>query len=308
MEPVSRDLESRDGLTLSIRERAPPDADEAVLFVHGAMTNARALFDTPVEGDGSYSWMRAAADLGRAAFALDVRGYGDSDRPPELSEPPEANDPPVRADLAANDVGDAAAFVRERFGRLHLVGVSWGTTICGRYVERDDPDVASLSQCAPVYEPGYDAADRLETLGLESIEGAYYYQERDVVETRQGGDPELFEAIWRAQVESNQGVDGGDAYVAQTGALADWVDACDGDPPYDASGIDVPTLILRGTDDVVADREAALTHYDDLTVEDDLADYVELAGVDHYPMHGRRRRDLFETVSAFQDRVSRPSR
>lgn len=304
MELQSHDVEARDGTTLNCWERSPADASEAVLFVHGSITNARALFATPVEGDDSYSWLHAASEMGRAAFALDVRGYGDSDLPPEMDEPPEANGPPVRADQAADDVGDALAFVRARYGTVHLVGVSWGCHTCGRLVERDDPDLASLTMVAPAYKPRYSLEEGMAALGLEDLDVAWYTQDRDTVRERQGGDDALFEAIWRAQVESNQGVDE-TTYVAQTGALADWAESCRGDPVWDPAAIDVPTLVVRGSEDGIADRPGTLDHFDEMDVPGDRAEYVEIEGSDHYLMHSDRRRDFFETVDGFQNRAGR---
>lgn len=303
MDLRAHDVEARDGLTLNCWERSPSDADETVLFVHGSITNARALFATPVEGDDSYSWLHAASDLGRGAFALDVRGYGDSEFPPELSEPPDANDPPVRADQAANDVADVLPLVTRDYDVVHLVGVSWGCHTCGRLCERDDPDLASLTQVAPVYKPRYDVEMGMELLGVDTLEDAYYTQEKEMVRERQGGNPDLFEAIWRAQVESNQGVDD-TTYVAQTGALADWADSCAGKPPWDPSNVDVPTLTIRGTEDALADRPGSLDHFDKMNVSDDRTEYVEIAGANHYPMHSGRRQEFFEIVDAFQDRAS----
>jgi len=298
----SHDIEARDGTTLNCWERSPADAGEAVLFVHGAITNARALFATPVEGDDSYSWLDAAADLGRAAFALDIRGYGDSDLPPEMDEPPEANGPPVRADRAAEDVGDALAFVRERHESVHLVGVSWGCHTCGRLLERDDPDVVSYTAVAPAYKPRYDFEEGLAALGVPGLDVAWYTQDRETVRERQGGDEALFEAVWRAQVESNQGIDA-ETYMAQTGALADWADSARGEPVWDPAAIDVPTLVVRGSADEIADRPGTLDHYDELAVPGDRADYVEIEGADHYPMHSDRRDEFFRTVHDFQSRM-----
>jgi pimeloyl-ACP methyl ester carboxylesterase len=302
MELQSHAVEARDGATLNCWERSPADAGEAVLFVHGSITNARALFATPVEGDDSYSWVHAASDLGRAAFALDVRGYGDSDRPPEMDEPPEANGPPVRADQAADDIGDALAFVRERYGTVHLVGVSWGCHTCGRLVERDDPALASLTMVAPAYKPRYSLEEGMAALGLEDLDVAWYTRDRETVRERQGGDDVLFEAIWRAQIESNQGVDE-TTHLAQTGSLADWAQSCRGDPVWDPVNIDVPTLVVRGSEDAIADRPGTLDHFDEMDVPGDRAEYVEIEGSDHYLMHSDRRRDFFETVHGFQDRV-----
>ncbi len=302
MDLQSHDIEARDGTTLNCWERSPTDAGEAVLFVHGSITNARALFATPVEGDDSYSWLHAASGFGRAAFALDVRGYGHSDLPPAMDDPPEANDPPVRADQAADDIGDVLAFVRGRHDTVHLVGVSWGCHTCGRLVERDAPSIASLTMVAPAYKPRYDFEVGLAALGLEGLDAAWYTQDRETVRERQGGDGALFEAVWRAQVESNQGIDD-TTYVAQTGALADWADSCQGDPVWDPAAIDVPALVIRGSADEIADRPGSLDHYDEMDVPGDRADYVEIDGADHYLMHSDRRREFFRTVQDFQDRA-----
>lgn len=149
-----------------------------------------------------------------------------------MNKPPEENDPPVRAELAANDVADTVTVIREWYDTVHLVGVSWGTNICGRFVTRDDPAVASLVQCAPIYRTPYDVEEGLAALGLDSNLNAYYTQGRETVEAQQGDDAntELFEAIWQTQVDSNQGIDE-NRYIAQAGALADYADCCADDPP-----------------------------------------------------------------------------
>jgi pimeloyl-ACP methyl ester carboxylesterase len=305
----SHDVTACDGLSLNLWERSSDsgepadDREEAVLFVHGSITCARALFDPPLDDD-SYSWLAATVEDGRTAFALDVRGYGDSDLPSEMHEPPEANAPPVRADRAADDLADAFAVVSERFSATHLVGVSWGTNVCGRFVARDRPDVASLVQCAPIYRTPYDVEEGLDALGLDPDLDAYHYQDRETVESRQGDDAnsDLFEAVWRTQVQSNQGIDD-ETYIAQTGALADYADCCADDPPYDAAGINVPTLVVRGTEDAISWRDDALALYGELGVPGRRSEYTELAGADHYAMHGARRDALYAATNAFHDRV-----
>lgn len=316
MNLTAHDVTAEDGTRLRVWEDEPEairkddpdgtdrstDTDEAVLFVHGAITHSRALFAPPVEGDSSYSWLRATAEAGRTAYALDVRGYGDSEFPPEMDRPPEDNDPPVRADDAARDVAAGFEFVAERHDAVHLVGVSWGTITTGRFVAERDPPLASYTQCAPVYDPPYDFAEGIGALGLDPDLDAYFTDDRETVAARRASaDDALFEGVWRAMVESGQGVDE-DSYVAQTGALADVRDCCEGNPPYDPGEIAVPTLVVRGSDDAVSMRSDALSLYDDLGSADDRKEYAELAGADHYAMHGDRRRALYELVSAFQDR------
>jgi pimeloyl-ACP methyl ester carboxylesterase len=286
-----------DGLALNVWQRAPDDADEAVLFVHGVITNARGLFDTPVEGDDSYSWLRAAAARGRAAYAMDQRGYGDSEVPPEMDD--DTGDPPTRAPQAAADIGAVVEWLRDRHDVVHLVGVSWGCHTTGYYCETRDAPVASLVHCAPVYEPAYDYETAVAAIGDVDLDAPTFVQDRETVRARSDHDPAVFEAIWRAQVESNQGIDD-ERFRVQTGGILDWKASVEGDPAWDPAGIDVPTTVFYGTEDELADRQGSLACFDRLTVP---GEYVELSGVDHYMMHGERRAEVFDLVDDIQDRV-----
>jgi len=301
MQVRQRTVTADDGLSLNVWERAPDGADEAVLFVHGIITNARGLFVTPVDGDDSYSWLHAASDRGRAAFAMDQRGYGDSEMPEAMSEPPERNDPPVRAGQAADDIDSVVRWLQGRFGTVHLVGVSWGSHTTGRYLDCERSPVASLVHCAPVYKPAYDVSFGLEAIGLDGYDHAWFDQDYDTARARSDHPDHVFEAIWRAQVESNQGIDD-DRFKVQTGGIVDWAASTDGDPVWDPANIDVPTMVFYGTEDAIADRRGSLGCYDRLTHPD--SEYVELAGVDHYMMHGERREDVFDLTNDFQDRTA----
>ncbi|WP_327053451.1 alpha/beta hydrolase [Halomicrococcus gelatinilyticus] len=302
---TAHDVTAADGTRLRVWERSTDEVGaEAVLFLHGGITCSKALFAPPVPDDDSYSWLADAAARGRTAFAVDVRGYGESEGPPEMEEPPEANGPPVRARDAVADVRAAFEFVRGRFDVVHLVGVSWGTMTGGVFVAENDSDVASLTQCAPVYRAPYDFAEGMAAMGLDTDLDAYYVQERETVEQRQAGgvDDELFEAVWRTQVESGQGLEWKDAYVAQTGALADVRAACEDDPVYDAGEIDVPTLVIRGSDDATSQRSDALSLYDELDLAEAQREYAEIGSGGHFLVHGPRRGALYATVADFQGR------
>ena len=305
MEPEARETTARDGTRLRVWELAPSDPDEAVLFVHGAITCSRALFAPPVSDDTSYSWLHAAVGKGRAAFAVDIRGYGDSERPPELDDPPEANDPPVRAEDAAADVRAAFDFVAARYETVHLVGVSWGTMTGGTFLAEADSNVASATLCAPVFRPPYEFEPAMSAFGVDPDLDAYIEQTYEEVLERQasGETTPVFEAIWETMVESGQGVEGRNAYIAQAGALADVRDACADESIYDPGDISVPTLVIRGTDDAISQREDALALYDELGSAHDCTEYAEIAGSGHYVMHGARRQALFDAVASFQDRA-----
>src|SRR5690606_6599825 len=71
-----------------------------------------------------------AADLarvGHAVYVMDVRGYGRSSRPPEMSQPPEASRPLVRSPDVVRDVAATVDWIRARraVGRVALLG--WAT-------------------------------------------------------------------------------------------------------------------------------------------------------------------------------------
>jgi pimeloyl-ACP methyl ester carboxylesterase len=293
-----------DGTALRLYEAPSPPTDEAVLHLHGAITHAQALFAPPVDGDASYSWLHANAARGRAAFALDVRGYGESDPLEVYDDPPDANEPPVRARDAARDVHAAVEFVADRYETVHLVGVSWGTMTAGAYLESYGNDrVASLVQCGPVYRSPLDFADVVAGLGLGTDLGAWFVDDYETVRERQGGGGPVFEAVWSAMVDSPQGLADRNAYRAQTGAFADTRGCCADDPPYDAGAIEVPTLVVRGSADETAVRADALACYDENGARGDAAEYAEIAGAGHYVMHGPRRQALYAGVASFFDRV-----
>ena len=308
MDLAAHDVTADDGTTLRLYEVGAtgdgvggPDGDEAVLCLHGGITSARALFAPPVGEDGtSHSWLHAIADHGRTAFALEVRGYGESDPLPEYDEPADANDPPVRAETAARDIGAVVEWLSDSFDAVHLVGVSWGTHTTGKYVGVADPPVESLALVAPVWKPAYAFDVALAALDIPDYDRSWFEQSRETVRARSGHDPEVFDAMWRAQVESGQGKDE-DTYVVQAGGIADWAASAEGDPVWDPADVDVPTLVFYGGDDEIADRQGSIACYDE--VGTDRKEYVELAGVDHYMMHGERRREVFELVDDFQNRV-----
>lgn len=68
-----------DGHMLAVWARVPKEPRGAVVLLHGRTWSARPDFDLQVEGEGP-STMEAFAEAGIAAYALDLRGYGDTPR------------------------------------------------------------------------------------------------------------------------------------------------------------------------------------------------------------------------------------
>jgi len=80
------------GIDLYIRHKHPAGLetftpDKILLYVHGATYPSETAFDLPIEG---VSMMDLIAARGYDVYLVDVRGYGRSTRPAEMSQPPSA--------------------------------------------------------------------------------------------------------------------------------------------------------------------------------------------------------------------------
>ena len=143
------------GIELYVRNKHPAglgnfSADRTLLYVHGATYPAETSFDLPV---GGASMMDLLAERGFDVWLVDVRGYGRSTRPAEMSRPAAESPPIVDTATAARDVGSAVEFIRKRRGiaKLDLMGWSWGTSIMGLYTSTHDDAVNRLVLYAPMW-------------------------------------------------------------------------------------------------------------------------------------------------------------
>src|SRR6187551_2781188 len=76
------------GIEIFVRNKRPASMtafrpERTVLFVHGATYPAHTTFDMRLDGQ---SWMDYIAARGYDVYFLDIRGYGKSTRPKEMSE------------------------------------------------------------------------------------------------------------------------------------------------------------------------------------------------------------------------------
>ena len=308
MEPTPRTVTAGDGTDLRLWSvaKGPEEREGAVLFVHGATYPGRAVF-APAP---AYSWLAATAEAGRDAFALDVRGYGESDLPEGMDAEPGESQPPSRADEVVGDV--RAALSTLDHDRVHLVGYSWGTVISGTLLAAADaPDVDSYTAFAPVFRlspervADFDLGDppRPARVVTESeARERWESQFPDGTEPGEWRDGAAFHAFWDAVHDSNQGLHGTEdpAIRAPNGTLVDLHEAASGEEPYDPGAVDVPTLVVRGSNDPTATREDALGLYDALG---DARRYVELDGGTHFMPLEHRRGELYATLNGFLDTV-----
>lgn len=143
------------GIELYLRNKRPAEtktftAERILLYVHGATYPAETAFDLPLAG---LSWMEYMACHGWDVYLVDLRGYGQSTRPPEMARPAEEGTPIVTTDIAVRDVGAAVEHILHKRGvaRLNLLGWSWGTAIMGTYAAANPDKVARLVLYAPLW-------------------------------------------------------------------------------------------------------------------------------------------------------------
>src|SRR5947209_9068765 len=143
------------GIDIYVRNKRPADMtsfrpERTLLYVHGATYPSSTAFDLKLDG---LSWMDYMASRGYDVYLLDLRGYGKSTRPKEMSETAEANPAQVRGDPPVKDISTVVDFIlkRRNIPRLDLLGWSWGTTLMATYTAQHASKVERLVLYAPAW-------------------------------------------------------------------------------------------------------------------------------------------------------------
>jgi pimeloyl-ACP methyl ester carboxylesterase len=291
-------------------------AGKILLYVHGATYPSETAFDLPIEG---VSMMELIAARGYDVYLVDVRGYGRSTRPPEMSAPPEANKPIVSTDVAVRDFGAAVDHVCKRRGvsKINLMGWSWGTAIAGTYTGEHNDKVHRLVLFAPLWIFRKDAvlAPAPEATGKGAPQlGAYRLISKEVAKARWlEGVPEDKQAglippgVFEAWIEATWATDP-DATKhnppmlrAPNGAIADalayWAA---GKAHYDPGKITVPTFLIHAEWDFDLPSYQAREVFAALTN----APYkrlVEIGEGTHTVMLEKNRMQFFREIIGFLD-------
>lgn len=229
-----------------------------------------ASFDLPVAGG---SLAADLAEQGFCAYAMDVRGYGQSTRPPQMSLPPENNPPLVRSVEAVADIDAAVDLIRKRSGgaRVSLFGWATGGQWAGYYATLHSDKLSHLVMLNALYGAdtphpmlgyGSDMEDPAHPGKLNPDIGAYRCNTADsLVQGWNRSIPVKDKSTWRDPAVA-------DAYVREAlasdpesthhnpacfrspnGALEDSFYMALGRQLWDASFINVPTLVLASERD-----------------------------------------------------------
>ncbi len=297
------------GIRLCLHHRwrsgaAPFGADRTLVMVHGATFSSRSLFDVPIDG---VSLLDQLAGAGIDVFALDVRGYGGSDRPPEMERSGEVGDPLCGTAIGMRDLASAMRFVRERAGldRVAVLGMSWGGTAAGAFAAAEPEHVSRLVLVAPQW-----LRDGPSPLDPGGPIGAWRPVDVAGFEVRwlRAAPPEHRDALlpkgwfrqWAAITlgsDPHSPVPG--AIRAVNGPIADqrayW---SRGRPFYDPASIRAPVLLVHGEWDQDV-TEASTTAFFAALTGTDRKRRVEIGRATHMVLLERERQQAFEAIASF---------
>ncbi|KWV58384.1 alpha/beta hydrolase [Bradyrhizobium macuxiense] len=307
-----------DGLRLCVRELQSPGSGERgqpLILIHGARVPGIASFDLTVP-DGSL-----AADLAlrtaRPIYVMDARGYGCSQRPPELDQPAEANRPVVHAYEVARDIAAVVAAVRQRSHstKVALLGWATGGMWAAYYTAQHPEQVAHLVTLNALYGgsdrhaqfgPGSPVSDPVHPDRISPTIGAYARNDANslvsgwdksipISDKAAWRDPALVAAYQKAALDSDpaSGTQKPPAFRAPLGAIEDSFYQASGRRLFDASSITANALVIRGELDFWSRPEDAEAFAHD-AVRARALRVVTLPGATHFvhldrPQHGREQ-------------------
>ena len=303
------------GIQLYVRNKRPEGMtqftkDNIVLFVHGATYPAETSFDLKLDG---ISWMEYIASRGYDVYLVDVRGYGRSTRPPEMSQPPAANKPIVSTKVAAQDLGTAVDYIlrKRKVSKINVMGWSWGTSIAGMYTSEHNEKVNRLVLYAPQWirtETPAPAAANAAPLGayrLVSRDSAKARWLKDVPEDKQANliPPGVFEAwadaTWATDPDASK--QNPPMLRAPNGVVEDGMNYWSaGKALYDPGKITVPTLLLHAEWDADLPSYLAQGYFKQLK-NTPYKRLIELSEGTHTVMLEKNRMQFFRELIGFLD-------
>ncbi|MDO8607934.1 MAG: alpha/beta fold hydrolase [Phaeospirillum sp.] len=298
------------GIELYLRNKHPEAlydvrSNKTVLFIHGASYPAHSSFDFAIDGQ---SWMDWLAGKGYDVYALDIRGYGKSTRPPELKQTAEANPPAVDTAAAIEDVTSAVDFIvsRRNSQKVVLVGWSWGATIAGGFAAATPDRVERLVLYAPQWlrdVPPPSDADMARVPAWRSVDPRHA---RDIwlkgvpAAKHETILPKAVFAEWMTATLASDPEPAVPGTVrAPNGVVLDtmrfWAS---GKPRWNPERLSAPTLVIQGEWDSEAPPAMGMLVFNKLT-HTPFKRYLMVGEATHAALFETNRRQLYQAVHEF---------
>lgn len=259
-------------------------SDKVLILAHGSATAGRESFDLQVPGQPDVSMMDVLAHQGFDVFALDTRGFGRSTRPEGHMTTAEASQ-----DLKA--VIDYIIKLRG-VAKVDVLGWSWGTQYVGMHLMENTGKVGKYIALAQMHMNSPDLAMRRPR--LEAFRKSPY-----VIIPESAWKPR-FSSLTPASANSQEIVDAFARAAVKmetktpTGPQLDMVTIM---PMVNPRLITVPTMIIHGEYDDVADLNGLLPFFKELPNSNKR--YVVVPEAGHMTQFQKGRRYLHSAIAEF---------
>ena len=288
--------------------RGGGDANNVVLFVHGAGTPAEVAFDVPYQ---DYSWMAYLARSGFDVFSMDTTGYGRSTRPAPMSDPCNlaADQRPGLAPAGCtttypyqvttlesdwNDVGAVVDYLRtlRHVDRVSLVAWSLGGPRSAGYAAQHPDKISKLVLLAPAYNRAASAQPPGEIPFKGAAMNTQSRAEFDANWDRQVGcpnqyDPAAAQSVWTNMLASDPvGATWGSG-VRRAPVTTSWGWTTDV-----VKKTTLPILMVSGAHDKQVPQQRVRDMYEDLGSSQKV--FIDLACSSHNAMWEKNHKLLFQ--------------
>jgi pimeloyl-ACP methyl ester carboxylesterase len=286
----------RDGLRIYLWEKHKPGPEDhyavsgkIALLVHGGTWSGRPDFDLQIR---DYSLMDLLATNGYDVWAIDIHGYGHSDKTDRDCS---------GAQSAAADIDAAVEYIAKLRGvsKIDLLGWSAGTQRAGLYAMQHPERVAKLILYAPQWKGTAESRDRVrkrienggKPLGQYRI-NTEVAARSDFVDGELALHPQFEEDVVALYAREALQTDpqSPNAFVQDSANL----------PILDPLRITVPTMIIFGEYDYYAKEEDLLPFFSQLKTRD--KQFVLLPHGGHALILEKDHRRFQQEVLAFFDR------
>lgn len=299
------------GITLYLRNKRRRGVEQfgperTIVMVHGATFSSGSLYDVRL---GGMSYMDFLAARGFDVFAVDVRGYGHSTRPPEMEQDGALSPPVVKTETGVVDLGHAVDFVLRHRGldRVNIFGMSWGGTVAGAFSANIPTKVVKLALLAPQWLSDkpipIDTGGELDAYRLVPVrETKARWLSIAPAHARDSLVPEGWFETWAEATLAEDpwsGEKSPDRLRASNGPIQDIRDYWrQGQPFYDPAQIAAPTLLVHGEWDIDVTIDLALSIFQKLTAAP-YRRWVEIGEATHLVLMEKNRMQAFEAIASF---------